>query len=328
MNRRDFLTASAAAVAFMPSMPTSALAVTPFENPVLEVFKMLPAQPGGDGFDFPATTGINGRLQRSVWPENPDLYWDPEGEDYFRIFGFHPSRINRSGTQTDVSLWQLDPSSFDRGATQQSLESNGWQVVDDALQILHYSGNEDDRDELAGSLNLLGNRMHDGEWDWIALPDSTSAIVGSQENRVRLVADRVQNRINLTSMYDQFRPLRPVLRMDSYLVSLLPPQQLPVATTHQVFLSRSWDGDVPIIQSFGLQLESDTYVQSMIDTVQDRLETQSSGLLELPYARFLEIVKIAEHESAIRFDLVDSSGEWDVFRALATDDLLMLPPTE
>lgn len=307
-------------------MRTFALDVEIIENPILHVFGLLPDLPGADDFEFPVTTGTNGPLQRNVWPENPDMYWDPEGEDYFTVLGFYPTWMERRGTQPGISLWQFNTTTYKREASQVTLESNGWEVVDDDLHILHYSGSEDDRNALAGELNVFGSWMRDGEWDWIALPDDATFIVGTDEDRIRIVADHVIHNTAMAAVSERLRPLRHILRSDSYLLSVLPPQRVPVESSQASFISRCWTGDVPIIHSIGLQLESGDQVQPIIDSVQERLRTESSTLVGSPYADFLEIIDIAIYEETVRFDLVDSSEKWDIFNALINSDLLMLPP--
>lgn len=325
MNRRTFLTGSMAVAALSPTVKAAALDIAIPESPIMRMFEMLPGDPGTDGFDFPVTSGANGHIQRSVWPENPDMYWDPEGEDYDTIFGIYPTWMNLSGTQNGVSLWQMKMSAFDRDVSQTTLESNGWKVVDDDLRILRYGGSEDERSALAGSLNILGSWMRQGDWDWVALPDDSSLVVGSDEDRVRIVADRVKNHTAMTTVDERFHQLGNILRTDSYLVSLLPPQRLPVDLAEASFVSRSWTGDEPIIHSIGLRLESGDQVLSMIDSVQERLETQISTVVSKVYADFLKIADIANYRGTVRFDLIDTSGNWDIFRALGADDLGMLP---
>lgn len=324
MNRRQFLAGSAGQAALLTTSRTSALDVDIIENPILRVFDMLPASPEPDGFEFPITTGTLGELQRSVWPENPDKYWDPEGEDYHSVLGFFPGWMKQRGSQAGASLWQLS-ASYSLETSQATLESNGWEMVDDDLRILRYSGDEKDRSALAGSMNALGSWVRDGEWDWVALPDEASLVVGNNEDRLRTIADRVKNYTAMSTIDGQFHQLRYILRPDAYFTSLLPPQRLPVEASYAAFISRSWTGGVPIIHSIGLRLEGRDQIQLLITTVQERLETQTSSLVGNAYAEFLEITDIVDHGGTVRFDLIDSSGEWDIFHAFNADDLGMLP---
>lgn len=325
MNRRTFLTGSAAAAILIPPFRAAALDVDFIEPAILQVFRLLPGDPKQGEFDFPITTGTNGPLQRSVWPENPDMYWDPEGEDYYSVLGFYPTWMELHGTQAGVSLWKMNPSAFDREVSQAKLESNGWEVVDDDLHILHYGGSDVDRTALAGEMNVLGSWMREGRWDWIALPDDVSIVVGSNEERVRTIADNIKNHTLIESVDQNLPHLRYILRPDAYLASLLPHQRLPMSGTTAGFISRSWTDDVPIIHSVGLCLESEDLVESVIGIVEKRLAEESSLLLGTPYANFLEISNATSYRESVRFDFVDSSGEWDVFHALDNDDLRMVP---
>lgn len=325
MNRRTFLTGSAAAATLLPTFRSAALDEDVIESPILQVFGLLPGYPEQEEFDFPMTTGTNGPLQRSVWPENPDMYWDPEGEDHYNVLGFYPTWMQRRGTQAGVSLWQMSSSGYKRDPAQSTLESNGWEIVDATLRMLQYAGNEDDRSALAGEMNVLGSWMREGLWDWIALPDDVSIVVGTNEERVRTVADNIQNHTLIESVDQNFPHLRYALRADAYLVSLLPHQRLPMSGTIAAFISRSWTGDLPIIQSVGLCLESEDLVESVIGIVEKRLAAKSSLLLDTPYANFLALADITTYRHTVRFDFVDSTEEWDVFHALDNDDLRMLP---
>lgn len=325
MNRRSFLTGTIATAALLPTAQVAALDIDFIKNPIVQIFDMLPDFPASERFDFPVTTGTLGTLQRNVWPENPEMYWDPEGEDFYTVFGFYPTWMDMQGFQDGVSLWQMNTSAFDRDASQAVLESNNWEIVDDDLSILHYTGSENDRKTLATSLNILGSWMLAGDWDWVALPDDASIVIGSDEERVRIVADRVKNHSVMTTIAERYPHIGKILRHDAYLVSLLPYQRLPVQFSNATFVSRSWTGDEPIIHSIGLQIESADNIPSMIDAVQGRLESETSSLVGSEYANFLTITKVSDYRKNVRFDFVDASGVWDVFLALRDGDLGMLP---
>lgn len=326
MNRRDFLTRSAVLGALVPTARTVALDVDILASPIMNVFQMLPNREGSDGLAFPVTSGINHLIQREVWPEQIEMYWDPEGEDYHTIFGFYPTVQSLSASQQGVAIWTLATTHYDQKTTQATLESNGWEVVDDELRILHYAGTEDDLAKLAGSLNLLGSWLREGIWEWIALPDEVTVIPGSDEDLVRTVADRVKNYPAMATIERNFHGLKYILPVETYLVSLLPPQVLPVAGSQAAFLSKSWTGEEPIVHSIGLRLDSPDAIEPTLAMIRERLETETSPEIGSTYTEFLEIIETRDYHASVRIDFVDSSGEWDVFEAFQTDDLRMLPP--
>lgn len=325
MNRRSFIAQCAVMAALLPELRANALDVDVIDDPILEVFRILPGSSSADAWDFPVTTGINGPLQRSVWPENPDMYWDPEGEDYSSVLGFYPSWMEQYGFQEGVSLWQFDTAAYGRDVSRETLISQGWEVVDQDLHILRYTGNETERGALAESLNVLGGWVKDGLWDWVALPDDTSVVIGNVEDRVRIIADRVKHNTSMSTIDQAFPRLDSILRPDSYNVSLLPPQRLPVEFTTAAFLSRSWTGDTPILQSIGLCLETQDQIPHMIGAVEERLDTQTSTLTGTVYSDFLQISDVTTRGTAVRFDLIDANGEWNITHAEQTGDLGMLP---
>src|SRR5699024_7155875 len=134
------------------------------------------------------------------------------------------------------------------------LESNGWEVVDEDLNLIQYAGSDDDRRALAASLNELNNSIADGTWDWVAFPKPDMIVAGANEILVHNIADHIQNFTAMRAVSENFRLIRYVLRIDTYGMSLLPQQTLPVESTRSSFISRSWTGDTPIIQSIGLNL--------------------------------------------------------------------------
>lgn len=325
MKRRQFLASVSGLAAVIPTVRTAALDVDIIESPIMEVLRMLPDRPGADGFDFPVITATNNNIQRDVWPENPEMYWDPAGEDYLSIFAFHPSWWTLSTAMDGALLSQFNQESYDQGATIASLETNGWEIADQDLNLLRYAGNDEDRRSLASTLNLLGSQVREGLWDWIALPDAMSIITGPDEDLVRLIASRVQNQISTSSVDENFPQIRYVLRHDTYRMALVPPQRLPIQSAEAAFVSRSWTGDVPIIHSIGVHLESADLVEPLIDVVRGRLESESSNIVGTTYAEFLELQDVRTWRRNVRFDLVDASGEWDVLAALEANDLQMLP---
>ena len=325
MNRRRFLTTTATALALASTTFTNAREIGLVEGLVSNVFGYFPDNPGLDGFAFPVTSGTVGMIQREVWPENPDMYWDPEGEDYESMLGFHPKQMQLGAGQEGASLWFMDPQLFDREMTRQTLESNGWQIIDDDLLLLYYAGSEDDRSNLAASLNLLGNRMRDGEWDWIALAHEGSLVMGSDGERVKAIADRLVNGTSGSSIGDRVEPLKPLIRTDTYLISILPPERLPMESVEVSFVSRSWTGDLPIIHSIGMQLGTGEQVEQLVESVQARLTSETSTQLRTTYADFLELSNIQRNSGSVRFDFVSTTDRWDVFDALEVDDLGMLP---
>lgn len=326
MNRRRFLTTTAATVALVPMISASAHEERPVRFPLIELFEMFPDQPGEDGFSFPITTGIVGSLQRTVWPENPAMYWDPIGEDYMSIFDFHPAAMMLSASQEGAELWSMNLEMYGRDSTRVTLEANGWQIDDADLGLYRYAGNEDDRSSLAASLNLLGNTLLDGEWDWVALPDDITVVMGSDGDKVRAIVDRAVNSTFFTTVGDRVRPLSSVIHEDSYLISVLPPEHLPVMGADVSFVSRSWTGDIPIIHSIGMQLGTAEEVEQIIEAVVARLKSERSRLANAPYSDFLELSVVKRNGGSVRFDLISKSDVWDVFDALNSDDLQMLPP--
>lgn len=325
MNRRRFLTGSTAAVAFLPTVNAAALDIDILQSPVMEMLRSLPDRSAGDGFDFITTRAINNTLQRTVTPENPDMYWDPVGEDYQTIFGIGTSWKDLSGIQDDVSLWKMRTEFYERELTLQTLQSNGWELTDEDLYLLQYKGDDEDRKTLAASLNELNRSITDGEWDWVALPVSDTIVVGASENLVHSIADRAMNHTVMDTVDRHFRNIHYVLRVDTYSMSLLPRQALPVESTQASFISRSWTGDEPIIQSVGLNLESPDRIEPMLEEVRARLQSETSTLNGLRYSDFLKTEGTADYRNNLRIDFVDSTGEWDIRHALLVGDLQMLP---
>lgn len=324
MNRRRFLTATAAG-ALLPLISASAHEERLVENPLSEIYEMLPDQPDENGYSFPVTTGTVGSLQRTVWPENPEMYWDPVGEDFRTIFDFHPAAMMLSASQEGAELWSMNLEMYNRDSTRSELESNGWQAADADFHILQYVGSEDDRSALAASLNLLGTRMQKGEWDWVAVPDDVTVVMGNDGDRVTTIADRVLNNSPGSSMGDWVDTIQRIVRNDSYLISFLPPERLPMEGVNISFISRSWTGDTPIIHSIGMQMDTPEEAEQMVDAVQSRMESETSRATEAVYSDFLEIQTIWRDGESVRFDFITNTDEWDVFDALNASDLRMLP---
>lgn len=327
MNRRQFLTGATVLTVLAPSIPTSALDIDLVESPIMWMLRMLPDHPGPEGLDFPTTTGTNYLIQRSVWPENPDMYWDPVGEDYLTVFGFHPTAMSFGAGYEGTSLANLDNSVYDWESTLQALESNGWELVDDDLHILHYGGSDEDRSGLSGSLNELGSWMREGIWDWISLPDAAHLVSGPNEEPVGSIADRVKNYPAMTTIETNFHGLRNLLHPEAYYLTLVAPQVLSVANTRATYISKSWMGDTPIIQSIGLRLESPEHIEETLQAIRDRLNSEVSSMINTRFSDFLEIIDVAEYHASLRIDFVDTTGDWDIVHALEFDDLGMLPRT-
>ncbi|MCO5217413.1 MAG: hypothetical protein M9909_01045 [Thermomicrobiales bacterium] len=325
---RRSLVASSMLLPFATRMPVGAIDSDWLTSAIVNVFDLLPDRPGPGRLEFPVTTGIDYLVQREVWPENPDTYWDPKGADISAIFGFYPGIITLAGTQGDVSIWEVPNNEVDLDVTRETLVGNGWVPVDEDLGILHYAGNEDERGELAASLNILQDLMREGVWDWVAIPDIATIVTGANAEVVRQVADRVKHYPPMSTIAGRFHGLKPLLTPETYEVTLLPPQALAVAMTESTFVGKSWTGDVPIVQSIGLRLDSPDQVEPMIATINQRLEQEISPVSGERYSDYLELIETNSYYSSVRLDFVDHSGDWDVTRAWSTNDLGMLPPTD
>lgn len=327
MNRRTFLTGSAAAAAFLTTRNPVAQEIDILQSPVLEMLRNLPDRSAADGFDFMITHATNNTLQRSVIPENLDRYWEPISEDYQIIFGISRSSKDLSGKQDGVSLWKMDTNLYQWESTLQTLESNGWELVDEDLHLLHYAGSDEDRRELAASLKQLNEIVLDDTWDWIALPRADTIVIGASESLIHSIADHTKHYTGMQTVNQNFLHIRYILHIDTYEMSLLPRQALPVESTEASFISRAWIGDAPIIQSVGLNLDSPNSIEPILEAVHERLESETSTITGLPYAEFLTIEGTTDYRNALRIDFVDSTGEWDIRHALDAGDLKMLPIT-
>lgn len=325
LTRRSFL-ATSMLLPLITRIPAAATDVDWSTSAIISVFDMLPDRPGPNGLEFPDTTGMDHVIQQQVWPENPDMYWDPKGEDYMTIFGFHPSSLSLSASQGDVSIWKVPNTDVDLTVTRAKLEELTWEPMYDDLGMLHYTGSDDERKELAASLNMLNPQILEGTWDWIAIPDIATIVLGSDEELVRQVADRAKHYPSMSPIWRRFHHLKPLLQPETYFATLLSPQSLPVDMTTAAFVSKSWTGDVPIVQSIGLQLESTDQVEPMIETITQRLAQEVSPVSGTVYNDYLELIGTKRQSSSIRLDFTDASGAWDVTKAWAMNDLGMLPP--
>lgn len=325
MNRRRLLVTGAILTVVGGQYRARAEEIGLTDSLVTNVFDLLPDAPAADGYDFPVTTGTIGPFQRNVWPENPDMYWDPVGEDYRTIFGFHPNWMQLYASQDDASIWFMDRQLFDHQQVRDTLELNSWKLIDSDLRLLHFHGSEKERSNLAASLNMLTDHMVTGDWDWVALPADDVLVMGSNEERVHLIADRVKHDTPMSTVSNHISHLRPIIRADSYRISVLPSQRLPMEGSDVSFVSRSWTGDLPIIQSIGISLDSRERADRLPELVGDRLESETSSVQQTEYADFLSIHHVEIQDRLIRFDFVDSSTKWDVFEALSAGDLGMLP---
>lgn len=328
MNRRLFIaTATATAASLMRNTDLSAaLDVDIAESPIMWMLRMLPDREGSNSENFPPTIGMNHLIQREVWPENPDMYWDPIGEDYLQLFGYHPNLASLGAAYEQTSLTTFDNTTYSDDHTIETLEGNGWKIVDDTIRLMHYAGSDDDRQKLADSLNEMGPAVRTGSWDWISFPDVANLISGPDESLVRPIADRVKNFTAMSTIDSNFHGLRNILHPEAYFLSLLPPQVLPVENSRATYISKSWLGDVPIVQSIGMRLESPDLIEPTRENIEARMTSEISSSTDTPYADFLEIVGVESYYSSVRIDFVDSSGRWNIVQAPDQDDLKMLPP--
>lgn len=325
MNRRQFFAATASSAIGIPALLASATDVAVLESPIMNVLSMLPDTTGPNGFDFPITTALNHRIQREVWPENPEMYWDPIGEDYRTVFGFHTSVVDLSVSQSQLEHWRLDSEQFNPEDTMANLSALGWEMVDEVLRIMRYTGDASARETFASSLNLMGEPIRSRDWDLIGFPDDSSMVLGADEELVRTVADRIQTHTAMLTVDVNFHGLNYVLPVDAYHMMLVPPQALHVPGAESTFVSKSWTGDAPIVQSVGLRMQNAEAVEPMVESIQSLLESEVSTLRNLPYADFLSFDGHDQEYSSVRLDFTVTDGEWDILQAFAADDLRMLP---
>lgn len=326
-NRRGFFGLTTLGLATtLSGRHAAATDVDIIENRMVEMFRMLPLLPGPDDLDFPETSGMDHRIQREVWPENPDTYWDPIGEDYHTVFGFYSNAWVVSAGQADVDIWSMDMAAYDFKLAMETLISNGWDVVEETPLLLHFAGSEADRTALGDALNMLGSFIYEGKWDWIGLPDAITIVTGSSEEMVRTVNDRVANYTPMTTMDTAIHGLRYVLPVNAYSAQLLPPQLLPVPNSSGGFICKAWNGDVPIVQSVGLRLATPEEVEPMLLTIRSRMEAEVSSITGTTYSAFLEITDSQAYYSTLRIDFISTDDSWDIFDARLAGDLGMLPP--
>lgn len=326
MNRRDLTLGLVAGFSVVPLLKASATDVDVLESPIMPMFRMMPARSGPNGFDFPITTGVNHWLQKQVVPENPDMYWDPVGEDYRELFGFHHNAMLQSGYQDDVALWNLDVDAYSIDATIELLQKHGWEVVHEAWPLLHFAANAEQKTSLVESLNDMGHDIAAGGFDWIAFPNDNIMVVGSNEALVHTVADRVATYAVMTTIDTKFHGLRYVLRPDTYIVAVQPAQVLAVQGASSTFISKSWTSNIPIVSSVGVRLDDVDEVQPLIDAVHARIKSETSTLLDVPYSEIIEIGDIQIEYTSVRIDFIPNTLDWDIFLAVQNNDYGMLPP--
>ncbi len=326
MNRRQLLLSGASLLAAPAHQPVGAIDIDVAESPIMNVLRMLPDRKGVNGENFAPTSGMNHRIQRNVWPQNPDMYWDPVGDDYHRLLGFRPNAMNLSASYDGTSISTLDNTQFNDLHSIEMLESHGWEVVDEELRLLHYAGSDDDRLELAETLNEMGRPINEGRWDWICFPDVAHLISGADEHLVRSIADRVQNFTAMTTIDSNFHGLRNILQPAAYSLSLLPPHVLPVKHATAAYISKTWHGETPIVHSIGLRLESADQVEPTIEMIRQRMTTEISSSTDTAYADFLEITDVEIYTSSVRIDFIDTSDSWNIVQKVDENDLRMLPP--
>lgn len=327
ISRRNLLVGSAGALALLPFTKAGATDIDIEASPILEVLRILPNRPGPNGEDFTTSHAGNDALRRIVPTEAPDMYWDPAGEDYFTIFGLYDTWITIRGGQEGGAVWLMGDT-YDAESSEETLLSNGWVTTDEDLRLMQYSGNDDDRRSLAASLNLLGVEIESGNWDWVALPDARAVVLGSDGDLVQQMANRIKFYPYMETAEENFHRINYLLPIDTYQMSLLPPQSLPVQGAQATFIARCWRDDDRLVESIGLRMESSDEAIEMLETIQSRLGTETSSITGLPYADFLSIEATKDVYGACRVDFIDATGEWDVRKAFDADDLRMLPLDE
>src|SRR5699024_7651208 len=121
-------------------------------------------------------------------------------------------------------------------------------------------------------------------------------------------ADVAMRGTKTQGMDSAFVRLRDILRPDCYFLGILPRQLLPIESAEMAFISRSWTGDTPIIQSIGMHLESEQHVEPMIQAVRERLESETSSITGEVYGKSIEIQDTKVIASTLRIDFVVTSS--------------------
>ena len=328
MNRRGFLATSAASFITFPRPNTLALDERPVESPLIQLLDQIPDRAGGDGLTFPPTLAFNQPIRNQAPGEVPDMYWDPYSEDLNTVFGFSSIALLHTALQQSPDLfefWQLDLEWMDVETTFNELMANGWELANHDLRLLRFTGSDDDRSELAASMNMVGDRIAGGSWDHIAMPDDNTIVLGADAALVRTTAERIKNRIALTPVRQNFHLLPSVLPVHTYEMNLLPPESLPIKGAVATFVCKSYETDTEIIHSVGVRVESPEQLEHLIQDIRQRFTSAVSPERQQPYIEFLELVDVVEEHSATRIDFIVTDGEWDAVRAADTGDLLMFP---
>lgn len=331
MNRRSFLTTSAASIAALAYLPAAARDVERVESPLMRLLDEIPDRPDDDGLAFPPTHAFNNSIRALAPGEVPDLYWDPYSEDLRELFGLFGSAIDFASTQDSpdlLELWKLNTEFMVPEDVIAALVENGWSIADEDLRYLQYEGSEDDRRALVSSMNMVGSTISDGSWDHIALPNDNTMVLGADPEFVRTTADRVKHHTALTPVRENFHALGEFLPIHTYEMNLLPPESLPIQDATATFVCKSYHKDGPIIHSVGVRTASDDLANALVHDVPQLIATAVSPTRDLPYSDFLKIENVYAKGPSARFDFVITEGEWDVIKAVEAGDLRMFPTLE